>query len=468
MKRLALLLLTATSLSGCSLEPRFERPAPAVPQQWPSGTAYRDADRADLPLVRHADIFADEALQRLVAQALANNQDLRVAVANVAAARAQYRAERASILPRISIGGGIAASGGGDRSDETSYGADIGLASFEIDLFGRLRSLSNAAFAEYLASESASRAARLSLVADLTQAWLLLAADRSLLQVARDTERSAARNVELTRLRLEGGIAPRSDLRQAETVWAQARSDIANLTTLVAQDRNLIERLVGAPVAEQDFPTSIEAAEAILRPLPAGADTRVLVHRPDVMEAEYRLRAANARIGAARAAFFPTLSLSAIAGFASDALGQLFSGDSFLWQAEPGASLTIFDGGARGANAARARAERDAAVAAYQRSIQIAFQEVADALARRGTIDAQLAAERDMVEAAEDNYQLAQARYREGVESFLATVDAERTLYSARRQLTATQLLRGTSLVALYRSLGGDVLAEALQDQPAE
>ncbi len=465
-------------LGGCSLEPPYQRPAPAVPPSWPAGDAYLRQTEAALPAVTYRDIFRDPALQRIIAQAIANNQDLRIALANMASARAQYRVQRAELLPHIEGGAGVtvADNGDGGGSDAgtdgggtgggggstSSYNVDLGLAAFEIDLFGRLRSLSNAALQQYLATEVGVRATRLSLIAEIARTYLTLATDRSLLAIAADTERSALRSVDLTRARLQGGVAPRTDLRQAESVLSQARADLANLTAIVAQDRNALELLVGAPVADADLPASIESVDGLLGELPAGLDSRILLRRPDVVQAEYALRAANARIGAARAAFFPTISLTAVAGFASTALSSLFTGGAFNWSVQPQASLPIFDGGANKGNLAYARAQFDLASAQYQQAIQTAFRETADALARRGTITRQLGAQTDLVASAEDNYRLADARYREGIDPFLNSLDAQRTLYAARQSLASTRLVRAENLVALYRVLGGDELVDAV------
>jgi multidrug efflux system outer membrane protein len=266
--------------------------------------------------------------------------------------------------------------------------------------------------------------------------------------------------VELTRARLTGGVAPRTDLRQAETVLNQARSDRADLTTLVAQDRNALELLVGAPVPDGDLPASIESVDGLLGEAPAGLDSRILLRRPDVAQAEYQLRAANAEIGAARAAFFPTISLTALAGAASPALSALFNGDNFVWSGQAAAAQTLFDGGANRGNLAAAKGRRDLAVAQYQQAIQTAFREVADALARRGTINDQMTAQSALEAAASDSYALAQARYKEGIDPFLNALDAQRTLYGARRTLAATRLVRADNLVTLYRSLGGDLLMD--------
>jgi multidrug efflux system outer membrane protein len=469
MRRAVAIALLA--LGGCSLEPHYVTPLPAVAPGWPAGDAYLRQTEASLPAVTYRDIFREPRLQSLIDRALSNNQNVAISLANVEAARAQYRVQRSQIFPTMGADSGVSVSkintaqqgqafnGGGTR---TVYNASLGLSSFEIDLFGRLRNLSKAALQEYLGTEAAVRATRLSLVGELASAYLTLASDRSLLAIAVDTETSAQRSVDLTRARLRGGVAPRSDLRQAETVLAQARSDRADLITAVAQDRNAIDLLVGAPVADADLPASIESVDGLLAELPAGLDSRVLLRRPDVVQAEYQLRAENARIGAARAAFFPSISLTGAIGFASTALSSLFTKDTLTWSVSPGASLTLFDGGARSGNLALARAQREAALGRYQLTIQTAFREVADALARRGTIDRQIAAQRDLEAAARDNFVLAEARYREGIEPFLTTLDAQRTFYNARRSLTATRLIRADNLVSLYRVLGGDMLTDAL------
>ncbi|MFI4966487.1 MAG: efflux transporter outer membrane subunit [Caulobacterales bacterium] len=471
MRRLLAILLSGATLAGCTLEPHYLRPAPAAPQTWPVGAAY-PSPTAALPSVSYRDIFKDPHLQAIIARAIDNNQDLQVALANVTIARAQYRVQRAQLLPRIvATAGATQAQNRGaistpngqtaaQRQTNRSYDADIGFSAFEIDLFGRLRSLSHAAQQQYLASEAGVHAARLTLVAEVADAYLTLATDRSLLTVANDTVVSAQRSVDLTRARLTGGIAPRTDLRLAQTVLEQARSDVANLTTLVAQDRNALELLVGAQVADADLPASIESVDGLLAEVPAGLDSRVLLRRPDVVQAEYRLRAANAQIGAARANFFPTIDLTALAGVASPALGALFSGGSFNWSVSGSAAQTIFAGGANVANLALSKGQRDLAVAQYQKAIQTAFREVADALARRGTIADQMAAQNALVAAANDEYVLEEARYREGIDPFLNSLESQRTLYAARRTLASTRLIRADNLVTLYRTLGGDQLID--------
>ncbi len=461
-------LLALTLTAGCSLEPAYQRPAAPVPPASPSGPAYATPLDEGVPSLSWRTLFRDRALQGVIDQALVNNRDLRIAAANVASARAQYRVQRADQFPRIGAQGGVSladnASSSGNSSGgngaRTVYSLGVGLTSFELDLFGRLRSLSRAAFDQYLATAAGARSVRLALVAEVASAYFELAADRSALAVAAATARNAERLVSLTDQRRAAGISSRIDLSQARTVRDTARADVANFTTEVAQDRNVLELLVGAPLADGWLPASIESVDDRFGALPTGLSSTVLLRRPDVVEAELQLMAANARIGAARAAFFPTISLTGALGFASTALSKLFSGGAFEWSAGPGATLPLFDAGANRGNLAYARAQRDLFVAQYERAIQTAFREVADALARRGTIDAQLAARQDNVAAALENYRLSDARYRAGIDNFLVSLDAQRTLYSAQQALAAARLLRADSVVALYRAIGGDELTD--------
>jgi multidrug efflux system outer membrane protein len=462
MRRL-ILALAATSLSGCSLAPHYERPAPAVPPSWPIGDAYLRQSEATLPTIRYADVFTDPRLQQIIASALANNRDLRIAAANIETARAQYRIQRADLFPEIDATGRFSRSGGGSNgpSGGNSYSANIGATAFEIDLFGRIRSLTAAALDRYFATEAAARATRLALVGDLADAWLGYAADQSLKKIAEDTAANAQRGVELTAARLRAGVAPRTDLRQAEQILANAQADIASLTTAIAQDVNAIELLNGAPVDPALLPKSIDDAFPTIVALPAGIDSAILLRRPDVVQAEYELRAANAEIGAARAELFPRISLTGLLGFASPALSSLFSNGNWTYSVAPSASYSIFRAGAGVATVRASQAQRDAAVAVYQRTIQTAFRETVDALARQGTFEAQLGANRRNEQAARDTFELTEARYRHGIDTFLARLDAQRSLYAARRAVVTTQLIGASNRVALYRALGGDMLVDA-------
>jgi outer membrane protein, multidrug efflux system len=466
MKHAPLLLMAL--LAGCSMDPKYVQPAAPVPLSWPVGDAYLRDSEAALPALTYRDVFRDPRLQSLVDQALANNRDLRIAAANIAAARAQYRIQRAERFPEVVAGGGvtIADRGGGQSGTGTgtssgggtnsSFSADVGVSSFELDLFGRVASLTRAEQNRYFATEAAARTTRLALVGDIADAWLTHAADASLLRIAQETATSAESTVRLTRARLEGGVAPRTDLRQAEQILEAARANIAEQRTALAQDVNLLQLLLGAPVDATLLPTSIDEAAAGIAELPAGLDSTILLRRPDVVQAEFQLRAANAEIGAARAALFPRISLTGLLGFASDALTGLLSGGGFNWSGGADVSYPIFRAGAGRAGVRLTEAQRNAAIATYERAIQIAFREVADALARKGTMAEQLRARLAQREAAADTYRLTEARYRGGIDPFLTSLEAQRDLYNADLTLVTTRLTAASNRVTLYRALGGD------------
>jgi multidrug efflux system outer membrane protein len=454
--------LVAMLLAGCTtMEPKYIRPEAAVPPSWPVGDAYLKQSEAALPAVTYAQIFRDPRLQALIGQALANNQDLKLAAANIAAARAQYRIQRAALLPQISATAGAAASKAGSAGSVQDYTANVGVPSFEIDLFGRIRSLTHAQLDRYFATESAARATRLTLVGDIATGWLTYAADASLLQIAHNTVVSGQQTVRLTQERLDGGIAPKTDLLQAEQILATAQADEAQERTAVAQDVNALRFLVGAEIDPKLLPATIDEAAGSIAELPAGVSSEVLLRRPDVVEAEYQLRATNADIGAARAALFPRISLTGLLGLATNALASLFTGGAFALSGGVSANYSIFSGGAGRANVHLSEAQRDAALATYQKSIQTAFREVADALARRGTIDAQLGALTREEQAASESYRLEQARYQEGIDPFLSTLVAQRSYYSSQQLVVAIRYAAATNLATLYTTLGGDSLAPA-------
>ncbi|WP_019517179.1 efflux transporter outer membrane subunit [Sphingomonas sp. Mn802worker] len=511
-------LLTASALTACSLAPKYVRPDLPVPPSWPIGDAYLRQSEAPLPSVSYRDIFRDARLQRIIDEALVNNRDLRVAVANIEATRAQYRIQRADLFPQVDatgsysyrrtgssgvstgvpIGTGGNAGGGGTgtggvgtggvnggtgvgnggtggvgtggttsvSSNRSTFSAQLGVTAFEIDLFGRVRSLTSAALDRYFGQEAAARATRLTLVSDIANAWITYGSDASLLKIAEDTATSARRSVQLTRARLAGGVSPRSDVRQAEQVLETALADLAQQKTLIAQDANALQLLVGAPVNATLLPGSIDDAARNLGELPAGLDSGILLRRPDVVQAEYSLRAANAEIGAARAQLFPRVALTALVGFASTALRTLFTGGAFNYSVAPNVSYPIFQAGAARAGVAYSQAQRDAALGTYEKTIQTAFQEVSDALARRGTITDQLAANQRFLNAAADTLQLANARYQGGIDTYLTSLDAQRSLYTAQRTVVQTQLTRASNLVTLYQTLGGDSQLEATAQGP--
>ena len=450
--------LVALLAAGCTtMEPAYVRPDPAVPASWPAGDPYLRHSEATLPSLSYQQVFQNPRLQTLIAQGLVNNRDLMVAAANIAAAREQYRIQRANQFPEITAGGSADVQTRETGSGlATNYTAGVQMPSFELDLYGRIRSQSHAALNRYLSTEAGARATRLTLVSDIATAWLNYGSDATLLQIARDTETAAEKSVRLTRLRLEGGIAPRTDLRQAEQILSQARADLADQRTALAQDVNLLQLLVGAPIDPNLLPTSIEEAAASVIPVPAGTDSYVLLRRPDVVQAEYTLRAANADIGAARAALFPRISLNALLGFAGSSIGSLF--DSLGVSAGVDATYSIFNAGAGRANVRLTEAQRAAAVATYQRAIQTAFREVSDALARQGTLNDLLAANQTQKAAAADTYVLTEARYREGIDPFLNVLDAQRSYYAAQRTQALGRLTAAQNQVELYQALGGDAL----------
>jgi len=480
-------LLAGGVLGGCSLAPHYVRAVPPVTESWPTGDAYLAQREAALPVVSYREIFTDPRFQTLVETALANNRDIRVAAANLAAARAQVRVVRANQFPEIDASAGVrrvdgdgggsgSASGGsgggtgtggtgssgsssGSGGSGTSYTASVGVSSFELDLFGRLANATEAQRQSALATEAVARTVRLGLVADLANAWAQHAADSDLLRIARATAASAGKSVALSRARLAGGVSPRTELRQAEQILATADADVAAQTTAVAQDRNLIVLLAGGPVDPALLPASLAEVVGTVRTLPAGTSSEVLLRRPDVLAAEFRLRSANAEIGVARAALFPRISLTGLLGLASDALTSLFSGGAFHTTLGASASYSIFNAGGARAGVAVSEAERDAALATYEKAIQTAFREVSDALARQGTIGAELAAVRRQEAATADTAALTTARYRGGVASSLENLDAQRSLYTAQRTLVREQLLLVQNRVTLYRVLGGDQLA---------
>ena len=488
MKRaVGLIALLATSCT--TMEPTYVRPGPAIPSSWPVGDPYLRAAEAPLPAVRYTDIFRDPRLQTLIAQALVNNRDLMVAAANIAAAREQYRIQRASQFPTLDANAGATLSGnrsGGGGSSSSSgsgsssggnggnsgsgihanYNLGLSVPSFELDLFGRLRSLTHVELEHYFATEAGARATRLTLVGDVASAWLTHASDESLLKIAEQTAASAQKSVEFTRLRLNGGIAPRTDLSQAEQILDQAQADLARQRTAVARDVNALQLLVGAPIAPDLLAGSIDEAFGTVVALPAGVNSYVLLRRPDVLQSEYELRAANAQIGAARAALFPRITLTGLLGFASSALTSLFTGGAFGASAGVNAGYTIFQAGAGHANVRLTEAQKAAALATYQHTIQTAFREVADALARRGTLNDELSARQRQKEAAADTYLLTEARYRAGIDPFLTVLDAQRSYYSAQQTLVQMKLTAAQNLVDLYQSLGGDSLLEPPPAKP--
>ncbi|WP_143480636.1 efflux transporter outer membrane subunit [Pseudomonas fluorescens] len=451
----------AWMLGGCSLIPEYQRPAAPTPAQYPQGGVYRLAQAGNL--AQNPDwqqLFHDPALQQLIDDALVNNRDLRVAALNVQAFQAQYRIQRADLFPAISATGTGkrqklpgSVTGTGKSAITSSYSATLGLSAYELDLFGRVRSLSEQALLTYLGSEQARRSAQLSLVANVANAYLTWRADQELLALAEQTLVANDHSWQLTRRSKSAGKASALDVVQARTAVESTRASVARYERQVAQDLNNLTLLVGGPVDEH-LPARPLADDLVAR-VPAGLPSDLLQRRPDILQAEYQLQAANANIGAARAAFFPSVTLTANAGSTSKELSGLFKGGSGSWTFQPQINLPIFNAGSLRASLDYAKLQKDITVAQYEKSIQAAFQEVADGLAARQTFNDQLAAQRDFVEANQTYYNLAQHRYRSGVDSNLTFLDAQRSLFSAQQALIVDRLAQLVAEVNLYTALGG-------------
>ena len=457
--KLIITLTGAVLLAGCSFTPQHVRPAGAIPEALPQGDPYRPAatDAPDVTAIGWRDFFLDPKLRVVIELGLENNRDLRIATANALQARAQYRSQRADLLPTVSTSASASFSNLPLATTGTtkSYSLDAGLSSFEIDLFGRVRSLTRAAQEQYFASQEGQRSSRITLIAEIAAAYLTLAADKDQLRISRDTLESYRQSVELTGAQFRNGVSSELELRQADTNYQSARNDIATRQTQIAQDVNALNLLVGKTLAQDMLPDGLGTKDYTLSDLPANLSSAILLRRPDVLQAEHQLIAQEANIGAARAAMFPTLSLTSTLGTLSGGLSGLFKTSSDSWTVSPTATWTLFDYGKRRANIRYYEAGRQAAVATYESTLQTAFKEVADALATRGTIDEQVSARTARANSAEVAARLSDARYRAGVDSFLTTLDSQRTAYSARQDLLTTRLARINNLIEIYRYFGG-------------
>ncbi|MFV3076055.1 efflux transporter outer membrane subunit [Niveispirillum fermenti] len=447
-----LTLFTSLLLAGCTLAPDYQAPVTGIAGQYPAGTMAAPA--AD---VAWRDFFLEPELQGLIEQALVRNHDLLIAAGNVERARALYRIERSAQLPSVALGGQAsrARTVGPAGGINEQIGVNVGFTAFELDLFGRVRSLSDAARQSYLATAAARETARLTVVAEVANTYLTLLADREQLALTERTFAAQQESYDLIRQAYDRGARNLLELRQAETLLETARADHAAYRRQVARDENALAVLTGGPVTVA-ADRELGADGTLLIPaLPEGLPSDLLVRRPDIMQAEHTLRAANANIGAARAAFFPRLSLTSALGTASTSLSGLFEDGSKTWSVGADASLPLFDFGRNQANLDVAKAEQEIAVAQYQGTVRTAFQEVADTLVARATLDDQIAAQTALVAAARESQELSQARYDRGIDSYLQVLDAQRSLYGAERTLIALRLERLANLVTLYKALGG-------------
>lgn len=468
LAKLALLGASALTLSACTLAPKYERSVLPTSQAWPVATE-TSAQSADS--LNWRQVFLDPRLQRTIGLALEYNRDLRVAVLNVEQARAQYRIQRAALIPNVD--GTISATrtqaptpdpvnpGETVITDSESFSANFGVTAYELDLFGRVRSLNAAALNDYFARGETRKAVQISIVSATAQAWLNLAADQELLALSRQTLATREEGLNLTRRRFEVGASSQLELSQQQILAEQARADVAAFEAQVQQDINALRLLVGTELPLDALPQAFPE-NAVLSALPVGLPSEVLLRRPDVQASEFTLKARNANIGAARAAFFPSISLTGSAGYSSTDFDQLFDGGS-TWTFQPSINIPIFDAGARVAASRSAVAGRDIALAQYEQSIQTAFREVADALAVRSTIDRRLAAQTSVLAASQSSVDLAQTRFDSGIDSYLTLYDAQRTYYGAQQTLIQARLLREANLVTLYAALGGGVDPEEPQ-----
>ena len=456
-------------LSGCTLAPDHERPALPTAPAYPAGAAPASAGPRATEIAWR-DFFADPRLQVLIARSLEHNRDLRTAVLRIEEARAQYRIVRADRLPTVDVTGSATRSriGSGGFSTGTPTGApasggttisryeiSAGVSVFELDFWGRVRSLSDAARASYLATVEAQRAFRIGLIADVGDAYLRQRELDERIGLAEQTVTARSRALEIARLRLDAGVTSALDFRQTETLLTQAETELAALRLQRAQTGNALELLVGTPQVGALPPPRPLAEQGIVENIAPGLPSELLANRPDILQAEEELRAAGANIGAARAAFFPRISLTAILGFASTALSGLFGDDGFTWSVGPSLSVPIFDFGRNAGNLDLAVVRRDISVANYERTIQTAFREVADALAARRFLADQLAAQQRALAAQRDRAELATLRYRNGVAGYIEVLDAERELFGAEQAVVQTRRQQLSNAVALYVALGG-------------
>ena len=466
MYRTLLVLGMAACLCGC-LQPRYQRPALPVPPTWPQTTASQANPPAppEAPDIRWKQFFTDERLQAVIELALANNRDLRMASLNVEKVQALYRIQRAQQFPNVNVTGGAdnyylptSATIGGFKVPEAvtvkQYTVGLGVASWELDLFGRIQSLKQQALEQYLATQQARSAAQISLVAAVANAYLSLAADRENLRLTQTTLDTQQASYELILRSRDAGIASDLDLRQAQSQVEAARVDIARYAGQVALDENALDLLVGTPVAPNLLPTQLGSDHA-LKDLSSGLPSEVLLRRPDILAAEHQLKGSYANIGAARAAFFPSITLTGGGGLMSSELSSLFTGAAKTWNFAPQIVMPIFDYGTRSANLKVAKVDRDLAIAEYDKAIQSAFREVSDSLALRATLTQQQDAQQALVNALDETYRLSEARYKAGIDSYLSVLVAQRSLYRAQQELVTLRMARQANLVTLYKVLGG-------------
>lgn len=452
-------VVMVAGLAACSMAPRYERPESPVAEQV---ERLNQEQIALVEAVSWREFYRDPQLQALLELALANNRDLRIAALNVEQVQAQYRIARAGLLPRFAVtGSGVrqqvpaSVSPTGTEYTSTQYSVGLGAAAWELDLFGRVNSLRQSALAQYLATAEAKRSVQLSLVAQVGESYFTWAANRTLLDLATDTLDRQEASYQMVQRRHQSGLASDLDVSQAASAVHSARVDIARYQRQLEQSFSALELLVGAALSNQQLGHGLALNAEPVAEVPAALSSEVLLQRPDVLQAEFALQAANANIGAARAAFFPRVALTASAGSASDELSGLFGNGTRTWSFSPQVSLPIFTWGANKAALSVASVRQQASVAQYERAVQTAFKEALDGLQARDTIRVQLAAQQDLVEASARSLELARVRYEKGVDSFLEVLISERNDNAARQALVNARLMQLGNNIALYRALGG-------------
>ncbi|MGL6609320.1 efflux transporter outer membrane subunit [Aeromonas hydrophila] len=454
MTKTLIALSVTLLLGGCSMAPDYQRPT------LPQGATWQSNQAGEVAVSPWRQQFLDPALQQLIATALESNRDLRIAALNVEAYEARYRIQRAAQLPTLAANGSGTRqqgsddlSGTGQGTISSQYGANIGITSYELDLFGRIQSLKDQALENYLAQVETQRSTQIALIASVANAYLTLLADQELLALSEATLATEQESYGLTEHKYRLGAASEMELAQGRTALESAKVSLAQYQRQVKQDRNGLALLLGTGVpALMTEPATL--AEVQLAAIPVGPSS-LLQQRPDILAAEHSLKATNANIGAARAAFFPTISLTATAGTASNQLSGLFDGGTGTWTFMPQINLPIFDGGKRIADLDVAEVSTRQAVASYEKSIQTAFKEVADTLGAQADYQRQLQAQQALVEANQTYFKLAEVRYEKGVDSYLTRLDAQRSLFSAKQGLISTRLAQLSNQVALYKAVGG-------------
>jgi multidrug efflux system outer membrane protein len=461
-------------LGGCTLTPEYTRPVSPVPVAWPTGTAYQAANlakgAATVSELKWKEFFTDEKLRQVIAMALNNNRDLRIAALNVERARALYGIQRAGLLPTVNTVGTVSKqrvpgdlTSSGNATNLEQYNVNLGISSWEIDFFGRIRSLKDNALEQYLAMDQTRRSAQILLLSAIANSYLALAADRESLALVTATLAAQEASYKLVRKRYDLGLASEIDLNRAQSQVETARGDIARYTQLAAQDENALSLLVGSPVPQALMPTELGSVSPP-KEISPGLSSELLLQRPDVLAAEHGLKAANANIGAARASFFPRISLTTSIGTASADLSGLFKSGQGTWSFAPQITIPIFDARTWSAYDVT-KIEREMSVSQYEKAIQVAFREVADALAVQGTVIQQLTAQQSLVNAVAKTYRLSNLRYNKGIDSYLDVLDAQRSLYAAQQGLIMLRLSRLTNLVTLYKVLGWGEASEDRKDK---